>query len=132
MTRRKRILLLTAAVVLLGIALALNYRLGHLGVRAKICNALNEFGYDFEYSDIYVTGSTRDVNIRELLTDVDLTAAIAASKQAGFPSDVDRVGEVAVLLARVSDTKVITIYTVDGSMELCFIQVLESEAVEPL
>ena len=132
MKRRTRVLLITAAAVLLAIAMTLNYRLEHLSERAKICNALAEYGYELGFDDIYVSGDTPDISIRELLEGIPLDAAVAASRAAGFPSDVDRIGDIVVLMAAISQDRVITIYTVDGQMELCFIQIVGSYEVEAL
>ena len=130
--KRTKILLLVLAAVLLCIAAALNYDTEHLGPRAEICNRLEEYGYSLEFEDIYVTGNSENVTIRELLADVDLTEAVEASRQAGFPSDIDTAGEVVVLLAALDEERVITIYTLNGEMELCFIQMLDSYEVQPL
>lgn len=132
MKKRTRIVLITLAAVLLGIAAALNYDTENLGPRAEICNRLAEYGYSFGFDDIYVTGEGDGVSIRELLEHVDLTDAVAASRQAGFPSDVDSAGQVVALLAALDEERVVTIYTLDGEMELCFIQILDSYEVEPL
>ena len=132
MKKRTKILLAVAALVLLGIAAALNFRMDNLGARSEIVNRLNAFGYEFAYDDLYITGDTPDASIRELLGGVPLEDAVAASAECGFGGDVERVGEVVVLLARVSDTEVITVFTVDGRMELCFIQILDSYEVKPL
>ena len=132
MKKRMRILLLVLAAVLIGIAAALNYRTENLGPRAEICNRLAEFGYSFEFEDIYTTGESNDVSIRDLLEGIDLTEALRVSREAGFPSDVETKGQVVVLLAALDEKRVITIYTLDGEMELCFIQVLNSYEVEPL
>ena len=130
--KRTKILLLVLVAVLICIAAALNYDTENLGPRAEICNRLSEYGYSLEFDDIFVSGESERTSIRALLSEVDLTAAVEASLQAGFPSDIDTVGEVVVLLAALDEERVITIYTLDGEMQLCFIQTLDSYEVEPL
>ena len=132
MTKRTRIVLFTLAIMLLCVAAALNYRTENLGPRAEICNRLAEYGYSLTFEDIYVTGESKNVTIRELLEDVDLSDAVSASEQAGFPSRIDLAGDVVVLLAALDSERVITVYVLDGEMELCFIQTLNSYEVEPL
>lgn len=132
MKKRTKILLITAAVVLLAIAAALNYKLEYLSERAKICNRINEFGYSLGFDDIYVTGDTPNVSISELLPDIELKEAAEASKACGFPSDVTRVGHITVALAALSENEVATVYIIDGEIELCFIQILDSDEVYPL
>ena len=47
--------------------------------------------------------------------------AVAASTAAGFPSDVEKRGEITLFAARAgSDT--VMLYSVDGEPELCFVQ----------
>ncbi|MEL7609572.1 MAG: hypothetical protein AAGU74_08710 [Bacillota bacterium] len=132
MKKRTKILLLAAAIVLLCIAAALNYKLDNLGARSEIVNKINAFGYELDYADLYITGDTPSASIRTLMTDVPLEDAVEASRQCGFDGDVDRVGEVVVLLASISETEVITVFTVNGQIELCFIQILNSYEVKPL
>ena len=130
--RRKKILLAVLAAVLIAIAAALYFDTEYLGARAEICNRLEEYGYSVSFEEMYVTGESKNVTIRELMEGVDLTAAVEASRAAGFPSDIDSAGEVTVLLAALDEERVITVYTLDGEMELCFIQKLDSYEVEAL
>lgn len=132
MKKRTKIVLMVAAIVLLGIAAALNYKLENLGARAQIVNQINEFGYDLAYDDLYITGDTPRTSIRELMGELPLEDAVEASGRCGFDGNVDRVGEVVVLLASISKTEVITVFTLDGQIELCFIQTLDSYEVKPL
>ena len=51
---------------------------------------------------------------------------VSAAKQAGFAADMDRRGEVSILLYQ-CDKGVMTIYLIDGEIELCFIQTQSGE-----
>ena len=56
--------------------------------------------------------------------------AIAASQRAGFPSDTERQGEIYLLLAKLDDEHVLTVFVVDEAVELAFIQILGSDEVK--
>ena len=51
---------------------------------------------------------------------------VSAAKQAGFAADMDRRGEVSILLYQ-CEKGVMTIYLIDGEIELCFIQTQSGE-----
>lgn len=86
---------------------------------------LNAHGYSLRGDDLYILGGRVDSTVREALegsTDADgLELIVSAAKQAGFAADIDRRGEVSILLYQ-CEKGVMTIYLIDGEIELCFIQ----------
>ena len=45
---------------------------------------------------------------------------------------MNRQGEVALILAAISDTEVITLFMIDGEIEMGFVQELDGQGVSPL
>ena len=72
---------------------------------------LNAHGYSMRGDELYILGE--DAAETELI--------VSAAKQAGFAADIDRRGEVSILLYQF-EKGVRTIYLIDGEIELCFIQ----------
>lgn len=130
MSKKTRYILLGAAALLLAAALLWGSSIEKTDALARIAKELNEFGFSLVGDDLYVYGEARNTSIRELFPETDLSDAVACSLAAGFPSDIDRVGDVVLLLAKVKEG-VITVYLVNGSTELCFIET-ETGNVLPL
>ena len=80
--------------------------------------------------DLYILGGKADSTIREVLDgSIDAAEAelmVSAAEQAGFAADMDRRGEVSILLYQ-CEKGVMTIYLIDGEIELCFIQTQSGE-----
>lgn len=97
-----------------------------------IARQINEYGYALKGDDIYILGAEADSSIRQMLAlneaDEDIALLVDASRAAGFAADVDKQGEINVLLAP-QDNGVITIYLINGQIELCFIQTEEGEVM---
>lgn len=129
--RAKRTVLLIAAV-LLGLAIWLLTSANRDDELQKITDTLKTFGYMVYDDELYIAGDYPDTTIAALLGEVDLEAAAAASRAAGFPSDVHKRGDVVPILAAMRGGDVITLYMLNGEMELCFIQRPGSSAVFPL
>ncbi len=95
-----------------------------------IAKELNTHGYSIYGDDLYILGGQKDTTIRELLAGGDdaeeIDTIIDAAKEAGFEANVDKRGEVSILLYRL-DSGVMTIYLIDGQIELCFIQTDDGE-----
>ena len=99
---------------------------------ARLCRIVNEFGFALHPDDLYPAGAWNDTSIRALLPETELSEAVAASKDAGFPSDIDRTGQVTLVMANVGNDDVVTLYLVDGEVELGFLQVKGTETVRAL
>ena len=119
LSNRTKLILLGVAVLLLVIAGVWSVQLAENDVLAHLAEELNAFGYTLEGEDIYVLGESRGTSIAEVLEGTDLTEAIAASRAAGFPSDVEAVGDIVAMLAKTEDG-VVTLYLRDEAIELCF------------
>ena len=91
---------------------------------------LNAHGYSMRGDDLYILGGKADSTIREVLDgSIDAAEAelmVSAAEQAGFAADMDRRGEVSILLYQ-CEKGVMTIYLIDGEIELCFIQTQSGE-----
>ena len=95
-----------------------------------IANELNAHGYSMRGDELYILGGKADATIREVLAQGEDAGAeeliAAAARQAGFAADIDRRGEITILLYQ-CDKGVMTIYLIDGEIELCFIQTQSGE-----
>ncbi len=133
MQKRAKIILLASAAALLLAAAVLSFKTARTGERAKIIEKLNSFGYDFRFDDLFLAGDSSLGSIRSMLPEgLDLSEAVSASKSSGFASDIDKTGEIALLLADAGGGNVITVFVLDGEIELCFIQVEGTYEVRPL
>ena len=63
---------------------------------------------------------------------IDMTDALAASLECGFPSDMLREGELYLLLAQLDDEHILTVFVIDEEVEFAFIQITESDEVLPV
>lgn len=131
-TKRGRLYLLLAAGVLIAAALIGSLLLDRTSESARLCRTINSYGYSILPGDLYPAASWEEQSIRALLPGTGLDAAVSASVQAGFPSDIDRVGTVSLVMAKHTGDDVITLYLVDGEIELGFVQTAGSEHVRTL
>ena len=131
MNAKKRKYFLLAAGALLLIAAVWSLFLSN-GTGSTLAAKLNTYGYSLTADDIYPAGEWKDTTIRALIGDTGLDAAIAASKQAGFPSNIDHTGTVTLIMANTAGDEVITVYLLGGEIELAFVQVAGSDAVKAL
>lgn len=122
LTKRTRLILLIAAGALILMAAIWSLVLYNTGDGDRICRQINAFGYTFAPDDLYVAGTWENSSIRALLPEEELTSAIEASLRAGFPSDVDQVGAVALLLANPAADDAVTLFLVNNEIELAFVQ----------
>lgn len=121
--QRNRRLILLVALLLLLIAFFWNFSLNRSGAAAQLTRYLNSsFGYRLLATDLYAVDDWPDTSIRLLLPEDDLGAAVLASKESGFPSDIDRVGVVTMVVANTMEGEVITLFLVDQEIELGFSQ----------
>ena len=128
--RRRRGFLIAAGALLL-VAAVWSLLLSN-GAGATLASKLNSYGYTLRADDIYPAGEWQDTSIQTLLSGAELKEAVAASGQAGFPSDVEKTGTVTLVMANVGGNDVITVYLVNGEIELAFVQVTGSDTVKAL
>ncbi len=129
--RRRNRLLLIAAVLLL-LALVWQSIINKNGVEGTLIRTLQAHGYTVVADDLYPAAAYSDTSIRALLPDTALEEAVAASKAAGFPSDVDRTGQVVLYMTALSNADVITVFVIDRNVELAFVQTPNTDSVYPL
>ena len=92
--KRWRMWLLIAGAAILCIALVWRFSLEKNGMEGQLITALREHGYILLAEDLYPAAAYQSASIRSLLPDTALEDAVAASKQAGFPSDINREGQI--------------------------------------
>ena len=136
MTRRGRtIISVIAALIMLAALIWLGIRNMNDPLQAVV-RAVNGRGYAITSEDLYVYDSRTDTDIKSMLasgagiTQSDIESMAELSRASGFDADITKSGEVTILLAN-SKSGVITLYLVDGVIELAFIQTGEGE-VRPL
>lgn len=132
MKDKQRNILLIASAVVLALALLLWQGLPAEHPYEHVAALLREAGYTVEAEQLYNAGSFPDQSIAGALSNVDLDEAVAASLSGGFPSRVEQVGDVALLLCALENQDVITIFLLNGEPELCFVQPLSGGALKVL
>lgn len=124
--------LLAIALCLLAGAVLLRMHIANNNPFNAIIALLDTYGYTVHEDELYVEGEYRQTTIQALLQSADLAQAVEASKANGFPSRIDKTGDVVLILLATREEDVITLYYLDGQPELCFVQTAASHAVEPL
>ncbi len=132
MTKGTRIILLSIAALLIAGALLLNASITENHPYSGAAKTLREYGYTLDDDDFYNAGSFPDSTIQDILAGQDLSEAVAASIEGGFPSDINARGDIMLLLLTLENKDVVTVFTRDGKAELCFIQRISSGEIMPL
>lgn len=129
--KAQNLLLLTALGLLVCAALLKAY-IAKNNPYDDIISLLASYGYTAREEDIFVEGRHEGTTIQALLQNVDLSPAVEASRSNGFPSRIDKTGDVVLLLLATKDEEIVTLYYLDGEPELCFVQAASSREVKPL
>lgn len=132
MDKRTKRSLLIAAAALLVIALTWLVILELNSSIRGVCNQINEYGYAVSPNDFYLQGYGADTTIEQVLKDIDIGILREYSISCGFSANTNKAGRVEVLLWQMDDTRVMTVYTVDGSAQLVFIENTETGEVTPI
>ena len=132
MDKRARNLILAIAGALLIAALFWGGSISKNSRLSALARALSVYGYSLSPEDLYVAHSGGKGSVEALMGDMDLAAAVEASIEAGFPSDIRREGTVELVLAALPNEDVITLFLLDGEVELAFVQRPESDLVYAL
>ena len=130
--RKRTLALLIAACVLLVGALTWRILLEKNSLASRIVRELAAHGCTVDASALYQHEHRSGTSIRAMMGEKDMTAAAEVSRAAGFPSDIDRQGEVYCLLAQLENGRVLTVFVVDEQTELAFIQIPDSDEVLPV
>jgi|GEM_PF-221921 hypothetical protein len=128
LNRKHTLVLMIAAGVLLVGAMIWSFFLNKGSIASRVARELSSKGCGVRAGEIYQHGYKKDTTIREMMDGKELSPAVEASEKAGFPSDIDRRGEVYCLLAEL-DSGVLTVFLVDEEIELAFIQLPDSDEV---
>ncbi len=128
LNRKHTLILLIAAGVLLVGAMIWSFFLNKGSIASRVARELSEKGCSVRAGELYQHEYRRDTSIREMMGETDLSPAVEASVKAGFPSDIDKKGEVYCLLAEL-ENGVLTVFLVDEEIELAFIQIPDSDEV---
>lgn len=141
MSRGVRTSLIICAAVILAAAIIWNVSLNATGELTRLVKLLERYGYAVSTDKLYPSGSADNTTAAELFaseandgkSDAEiLDAAADASREAGFSADVNRRGNIVVMLCAVSDEEVITLIIIDGDVEFAFIQVAGTDEVRVL
>lgn len=129
-SKRTIVLLAVAGALLIG-ALVWRVALESRSLSSRIVRSLSEHGLTVDAASLYQHEHRKDTSIAQMMEGTELSGAVAASKAAGFPADIDRAGEVYCILANM-DSGVLTLFVVDEEIELAFIQLPGSDEVIPI
>lgn len=141
MSRGVRTSLIICAAVILAAAIIWNVSLNATGELTRLVKLLERYGYAVSTDELYPSGSADNATAAELFASeandgksdaAILDAAADASRKAGFSADVNRLGNIVVMLCAVSDEEVITLIIIDGDVEFAFIQVAGTDEVRVL
>ncbi len=129
--KTKNILMIIAAALLVS-AIIMRFQISENDEMAIITNKLSEYGYYISDDSVYIAGDYPNTTISDLLSGIELSQAVNASLESGFPSNIDKRGDIVLILAATKAQDVITLYMLNGEMELCFIQRPNTDEVFPL
>jgi len=120
-TQKTRQTVLIAAIVILLLCVIWTFTRGRSSERSRICAFLAEYGYDCTDEDLLFAYDEKNTSIRTALgmTDMELEPCVNASRNAGFPSDVDKTCSVTLILYS-DGTDTVYMYMADGEPELVF------------
>ena len=124
MSAKQRNILIAASILMLVLALVLWRGFEGKHPYEPLADMLRDRGYTVDAEQLYSVGNFEDQSISEVLSGVDLDEAVTASQEGGFPSRVDRAGDISLILCALGNQDVITIFLLDGEAELCFVQPL--------
>ena len=120
------------AAVLLAVGLLWNAALERNSESGRLIKTLKSYGYSLTRDELHPIGTWEEQSISALLSEVKLNKAVEASKAAGFSSDIERKGTVSLIMADAGGGSVLTLYLVNGDIELAFVQNPGSFDVLPL
>lgn len=132
MSKGTKLILLLIAALLIACAVLLNGSITEQSPYKAVVDELTSRGYTMTEDDLYDMGSFENSTVSEVLAGQDITQAVEASRQGGFPGDADAQGNIRMLLLTMENEDIITIFLRDGQIELCFIQRLDDTDVRPL
>jgi len=130
--KRKKAGTYIIAAVLLAVGLLWNAALERNSESGRLIKTLKSYGYSLTRDELHPIGTWEEQSISALLSEVKLNKAVEASKAAGFSSDIERKGNISLIMADAGGGSVLTLYLVNGDIELAFVQNPGSFDVLPL
>ena len=130
--KRKKAGTYIIAAVLLAVGLLWNAALERNSESGRLIKTLKSYGYSLTRDELHPIGTWEEQSISALLSEVKLNKAVEASKAAGFSSDIERKGNISLIMADAGGGSVLTLYLVNGEIELAFVQNPGSFDVLPL
>lgn len=121
-----------AAAILFAVAIIWRTILEANDLGDRITNELANYGLNISSDELYQQAYEKNTSIAQLMEGIDMESAIAASEEVGLPSDINKVGEVYLLLADLGEDSVLTVFVVDERIELAFVQKLNSDEISPI
>lgn len=128
---KKTLALLLIAAALMIAALVWRVMLEKNSLSSKIVRELSAHGMNIDAASLYQHDHRSSSSIRAMMDGTDMSAAVSASVSAGFPADIDKTGEVYCILSQL-ENGVLTLFIVDETIELAFIQLPGSDEVRPI
>ncbi len=132
MNNSTRNTLLIVALIILVVAIGLRIITGNNSFSGEISAELKKHGCIINSDDLYQQSYAKQTSIAVMMEGIDLSKAIEVSKNSGFSSDIEKEGEVYLLLAQLDDENVLSVFIVDEAIELAFIQTLGSDEIKAI
>lgn len=132
MTSSTRTALLICALVLIVIAVVLRIIVTADSLSGRIVREMKAHGCTVNADELSQQVYKKHASISSVMEGIDMTDALAASLECGFPSDMLREGELYLLLAQLDDEHILTVFVINEEVEFAFIQITESDEVLPI
>lgn len=129
-SRTKRILLTAAAAILISAVVWLIV-LESTSYTRRLCKVINTHGYHVSPSDLYPKSYGNGRSISDMIEE-DPALIVEYSKACGFPAEIEKTGEVELMLWKMDEERVMVIWLVDNEPELVFIENTKTGAVSPI
>lgn len=132
MNNSTRNTLMVIALIILIVAIVLRIIAGNNSLSEKISSELKQHGCAISSEDLYQQSYAKNISIAALMEGIDLNDAVEVSRNSGFPSDIEKEGEVYLLLAQLDDENILSVFIVNEKIELAFIQTLGSDEIKAI
>lgn len=122
-TKKQRLILIICAVLLAVAAIVWRAVLDTKSESAKLSAYLNNnFDYHVSADSIYIAAAWDGTSISELLAGDELDYIVELSKDAGFSSNINKVGDITLVLCYTDRGDIATLYIMGSDIELGFAQ----------
>lgn len=122
-TKKQRSILIICAALLAVVAIVWRVALDKTSESAKLAAYLNNnFGYHVSADSVYIAAAWDGTSIAELLGGDELNQIVELSKNAGFSSDINKTGDITLVLCYTERGDIATLYMLGSVIELGFAQ----------